>query len=1042
MIPRRVKLRGFLSYKNEQEISFEGPRLWMLAGTNGSGKSTIFDAVTFALFGQHRGGGQQLVELINKSSNDALVEFEFSSDNKRYMIKRTLKRDKHGGAKGTQNAYRWSEEISNWQAIEDTNLAGPLRAWVKDTIGLDYETFTASILLLQGKSEKLLDSTPSGRAEVLAGIVDLERYQKLFEKADAKRKTLKSKLDTLSDQLKLIPEVSPMEFLAAENGVVEAEALVKTLEEEVETLRNLETTAKLYAEASRHAQELQNRLQTYQQILAQSKDLETKYHRWLELKTVAPHFEQISEKESDRREAERKAKELEAARDKAEAKRAQLQRELDAFRMKRNELLKRQTELEQRINQNQRSLTETKSLSTFVRQFQAATTRLEVARKELQRLPTDAEQNYQKIKQQIEARLTLREILPKLEKLAEARSRLIEHRQQEAELLRQEAQIKKAGQIAKEENAQLLKTLEEIKLNRLEAEKNCAQAEALLKQAKQAKQDLLNQEGAKICRFCGQALTPSHIEEEKIRRDRAVKEAGAEHSRLTKIVNNLVREEDEAQTRQTTAQENYERLRTEFAANHSQLKALRSLIERDMADCRSALRELPEKYRLLIALADNEDWTQTTYPTSEDMIRLRAEANDLVHLRRQAEELERTMKMVLQAQTTLESAQNEVDRLQQSLLNLNPEEILQREIDLEAESKTLNESLSAVRKDLNKNEQESLKLQNQLNEVAKEVTEISTRLSAQETIVQQCREVIESVSRNLPESWRTMALSTSLSVKSKFKAELNELQEAGIEAKYRELDAAKNTFQSIQNDWEAAQKKMNQYPKEAQVPVSSITLALNQKRAELKKQTEELSKAREQMKVLETHRQQRADIEAKTKELAHEHKYQEILAKLLGRDYLQRYLVRTAEKQIVELANTMLDRLSDGQLYLKLKGDESSTEKALELEAYNRITQSAPINVAFLSGSQRFRVAVSLAIGIGTYASKQHRPIEAVIIDEGFGCLDRQGRQVMISELQKLRDHMRCILLVSHQEEFADAFPDGYRFELRDGSTQVHRFQR
>ncbi|MCX7667137.1 MAG: SMC family ATPase, partial [Gemmataceae bacterium] len=310
MIPRRVKLRGFLSYKNEQEISFEGPRLWMLAGTNGSGKSTIFDAVTFALFGQHRGGGQQLVELINKSSNDALVEFEFSSDNKRYMIKRTLKRDKHGGAKGTQNAYRWSEEISNWQAIEDTNLAGPLRAWVKDTIGLDYETFTASILLLQGKSEKLLDSTPSGRAEVLAGIVDLERYQKLFEKADAKRKTLKSKLDTLSDQLKLIPEVSPMEFLVAENEMVEAEALVKTLEEEVETLRNLETTAKLYAEASRHAQELQNRLQTYQNILAQSADLEAKYRRWLELKTVAPHFEQISEKESDRREAERKAKEL------------------------------------------------------------------------------------------------------------------------------------------------------------------------------------------------------------------------------------------------------------------------------------------------------------------------------------------------------------------------------------------------------------------------------------------------------------------------------------------------------------------------------------------------------------------------------------------------------------------------------------------------------------------------------------------------------------------------------------------------------------
>jgi len=65
-----------------------------------------------------------------------------------------------------------------------------------------------------------------------------------------------------------------------------------------------------------------------------------------------------------------------------------------------------------------------------------------------------------------------------------------------------------------------------------------------------------------------------------------------------------------------------------------------------------------------------------------------------------------------------------------------------------------------------------------------------------------------------------------------------------------------------------------------------------------------------------------------------------------------------------------------------------------------------------------------------------------VIIDEGFGCLDRQGRQGMIQELQNLRGHLHCILLVSHQEEFAEAFPDGYKFELENGSTKVTRFAR
>jgi DNA repair exonuclease SbcCD ATPase subunit len=65
-----------------------------------------------------------------------------------------------------------------------------------------------------------------------------------------------------------------------------------------------------------------------------------------------------------------------------------------------------------------------------------------------------------------------------------------------------------------------------------------------------------------------------------------------------------------------------------------------------------------------------------------------------------------------------------------------------------------------------------------------------------------------------------------------------------------------------------------------------------------------------------------------------------------------------------------------------------------------------------------------------------------VIIDEGFGCLDSQGRQVMIQELQNLRGQMRCILLVSHQEDFAESFSDGYHFHLENGATRVRRFQK
>ncbi|HKA08148.1 MAG TPA: SMC family ATPase, partial [Gemmataceae bacterium] len=206
MIPRRIRLGGFLCYKEEQEVAFEGSSLWMLSGLNGSGKSTIFDAVTYALFGHHRGGSQNAGELINKESRSLAVEFEFLVEGQPYQIRRTLRRDAKGGSpKGTQGVSRLDPASGRWVPVADTNLSDGFKAWVRDKIGLNFETFTSSVLLLQGRAEKLLDSTPKGRGEVLAGIVDLERYQKLHEKADTKRKTLKAKLEAVEGALTGVP---------------------------------------------------------------------------------------------------------------------------------------------------------------------------------------------------------------------------------------------------------------------------------------------------------------------------------------------------------------------------------------------------------------------------------------------------------------------------------------------------------------------------------------------------------------------------------------------------------------------------------------------------------------------------------------------------------------------------------------------------------------------------------------------------------------------------------------------------------------------
>ena len=118
MIPRRITLKGFLCYRDEQEIDFDGADLWVLSGRNGSGKSAVFDAMTFALFDAHRGGKQYAARLINADSSGFQIVFEFDLGGDRFRIERGLRR----GASSGDRLVRRRETDRAGEA-----LAGPSR---------------------------------------------------------------------------------------------------------------------------------------------------------------------------------------------------------------------------------------------------------------------------------------------------------------------------------------------------------------------------------------------------------------------------------------------------------------------------------------------------------------------------------------------------------------------------------------------------------------------------------------------------------------------------------------------------------------------------------------------------------------------------------------------------------------------------------------------------------------------------------------------------------------------------------------------------
>src|ERR1041385_8256107 len=111
MVPLRVYVKGFLSYREAAEFDFSDRPLWMLCGDNGAGKSSVFDAITFALFREHRGGGQNATDLINWHGDGFVVECDFQVANDKYRARRTVERN--GGT--TRLLSRW--DGAAWQPL-------------------------------------------------------------------------------------------------------------------------------------------------------------------------------------------------------------------------------------------------------------------------------------------------------------------------------------------------------------------------------------------------------------------------------------------------------------------------------------------------------------------------------------------------------------------------------------------------------------------------------------------------------------------------------------------------------------------------------------------------------------------------------------------------------------------------------------------------------------------------------------------------------------------------------------------------------------
>jgi DNA repair exonuclease SbcCD ATPase subunit len=1048
MIPLRIQLKGFLCYKDEQEVLLDGSTLWMMAGLNGSGKSAIFDGMTFALFGHHRGGGQQVVELINHDSDRLNVEFDFALDGDTYRIRRTaIRQPKTNTARTTQGILKRTEssvpgDPPTWEAVENTSKREEFNDWIHDHIGLNYKTFTSSVLLLQGKAERLLEADAAGRFEVLAGIVDLDRYRRLHEIADTRRKNLKSDVVALHAQLEGLPQITDEELKTADDRLRESEARIAEGQAEVSRLANLELQARQWQELQNKRATMEDRWRLAQSTLGEAAAIQKDLDRLRELNDVLPIMTGALDKKTQVRNAIARIEKWTVDERSLSEKLSTCDHAIELAKQKQNTLVKRRDEDEAKHRDVQQQLRQLAQIVSKVQLCEQQRETLKRQQAELETLPGDLETRLGKLKDEIERLAELERSLPLLARLVQQRKELRQVRESEANLGREEkTRLAQGDQLRKKQETRKAE-VEAVSRLRQEADGKAVEAKTLFERARMSLREFQSLEGSRICRACGQPLTEGHYKDEKRKRDRELAEAKVLSEKADQVQKKAQGEETKVKRELTACEEELTTARDEYRNWKRDLDQARRDVERLTRETAQAVADLPAFYRERAGGAGVDG--EPAFPSESDVASLRQQAAGLETARKELRETESMFTRLQKLRVQVESTREQLQRIEIDLPG-DVGALRRKHISMESQESNLANSLKATRQEERDTSDELQRLNRERGDLHQKRTDVNGQLKTEDAQKKLNLDEIERQRAKLPASWQGQLDSAAMAEIHRWSSERQQLVQADTEGKAQRLHQARITLESLKEQREQVEAECNRFPVEARLQTVDVQQQMECGRAALSGYESALREAQRHRTILDSKRQQRDAVEKQKLEKDGELNRYALLSDLLGRTHLQRHLVRQAERQVVDHANAVLDRLSGGQLYLRLRGGEdadSAADKALELEAFNRVTATTPINVAFLSGSQRFRVAVSLALGLGQYASRQHRPIESVIIDEGFGCLDRQGRQVMIQELQNLRGQLRCILLVSHQEEFADAFSDGYLFELENGATRVKRFQR
>ncbi|MGG2065766.1 AAA family ATPase [Bacillus sp. S14(2024)] len=1009
MRPIKLIMTAFGPYKQQETIDFEElgeHRIFAISGNTGAGKTTIFDAICYALYGEASGEERNDTSMLRSQFADdnvyTSVELLFQLKAKTYCIKRQLGHKKQGNKTITGHAIEFYEVVNDEQIpCVDRFHVTDVNKKVEDLIGLSKHQFSQIVMLPQGEFRKLLTSETENKEEILRRIFKTDRYKLMRELLDQKRKEWKDVLQEKQKERELyfrnvfklpVREGALLEILANQehvntHQVVEALqqeiAFYEKQEKQLEKQESIQIKQLKEAETGYHeAKALNDRLQ----------DLQTKQNRY---DSLQQERSSIEGKEKQFKQAEQASRLLpfEQWYNEAVQSAQQAQHYMKQIAVKQEQLVLAYERAEQQYEQEKnneevreeakRTVQRLEELKEVIATFADKKIKLAASEKQMEQFKVEKS----KLEKQQEFSSTQKQQLSsKLKQIEQALEQYIAKVEQLSRMREDAKVLKDAYQVWQE-----VQKYERERKGALEHMNAAQQAYETLEKSwlsEQAGQLAIHLHDGKPCPVCGSTSHPNKATEQELSIDE-------------EQLNILREQKAQAEKQHVQIEEKYNFYKAQYEELCKEVQARGYSVS-----------ELADAYQTLI---------QQGKQLAAEVNELKASEEERKQLLPQLQKLEEQLDILQATKRDVEEKlhRSEMESIQLRTSYENDKEKIPAEMQtLEAWQQAYEEKASLLRR---------------LHETWQRAQEEFQRCMSEKIRVEEAYKAAQ--------QQYTQGNENKEEKYARFMTELEASgfvsQQAYTEAKLSEVERKdlQHHIQSYYGTLEVLTKQIEELTEQLQGKEWTELTQLEEQLKELEIQLDIIKEQRQRTKsaneyISDLHENiRRIDEQIHEEEAAFQELvdlYEVMKGDNESRISFERYILIEYLEQIVQVANERLRKLSNGQFYLKRseRVEKRNRQSGLGLDVYDAYTGQTR-DVKTLSGGEKFNASLCLALGMADIIQSYEGgiSIETMFIDEGFGSLDEESLTKAVDALIDLQKSGRFIGVISHVQELKNAMP-------------------